>query len=261
QIARQTRDAQHRIEREKERLDTALNNMTQGLVQYDASTRVVTANQRYLDLHFLTADQVKPGLTFRGLIQLRKDTGTFNGDVDEFCSSVMHEVARGRVHHRLLECDDGRAFLIVNKPLPQGGWVATIEDITERRNLEQERDRSYAFLREIIDHIPSQITVKDARDRRYVLANSVAEQQFGLPHEEIVGKTCFDLFPRELAERISADDNRALQSRESLFIDQHKWESRSLGSRYLTSKRLAIRDRAGEPRYIINVVEDVTERR
>ena len=87
----------------------------------------------------------------------------------------MQNVAEGKVSRTIMECADGRSFQIVNKPLAQGGWVATIEDITERRNLEQERDRNYAFLRQIIDHIPTQITVKDMRDRRYVLANRVAE--------------------------------------------------------------------------------------
>ena len=106
----------------------------------------------------------------------------------------------GKVTHSVMECADGRAFLIVNKPLAKGGWVATIEDITERRNLEQERDRNYAFLRQIIDHIPSQITVKDVRDRRYLLANRVAETQFGMPRDAIIGKTAFDLFPKAAAE-------------------------------------------------------------
>ena len=45
-------------------------------------------------------------------------------------------------------------------------WIATIEDITERRKLEQERHRNYAFLSQIIDHIPTQITVKDAQAAR-----------------------------------------------------------------------------------------------
>ena len=111
-----------------------------------------------------------------------------------------------------MECADGRSFQIVNKPLAQGGWVATIEDITERRNLEQERDRNYAFLRQIIDHIPTQITVKDMRDRRYVLANRVAETQFGMSRDAIVGKTALDLFPKEAADVIAADDEAALQS-------------------------------------------------
>jgi diguanylate cyclase (GGDEF)-like protein/PAS domain S-box-containing protein len=261
QIARQNREAQQRLELEKQRLDTALNNMTQGLVLYDAAARVVTTNQRYLDLHSLSAELVKPGLPFRALIQLRKDNGTFDGDVDEFCSSVMHEVARGRVHHRMLECDDGRAFLIVNKPLARGGWVATIEDITERRNLEQERDRNQTFLREIIDHIPSQITVKDARTRQYLLVNSVAEFQFGLPRDAIVGKTVFDVLPKETAEIITTDDDKTLQTADGVFLDEHPWDTLKLGRRYITSKRIGIRDQADELRYIINVVDDVTERR
>ena len=123
----------------------------------------------------LSTDVVKPGCHFLDLIQHRKETGSFDGDVEEFCSTILHNVAQGKVTHSIMESADGRSVQIVNKPLAQGGWVATIEDITERRNLEQERDRNYAFLRQIIDHIPSQITVKDARDRRYVLANRVAE--------------------------------------------------------------------------------------
>jgi diguanylate cyclase (GGDEF)-like protein/PAS domain S-box-containing protein len=103
--------------------------------------------------------------------------------------------------------------------------------------------------------------VKDARDRRYMLVNSVAEIQFGLAREDIAGKTCFELFESSIAEKISADDERSLKSSESLFIDEHQWESRTLGNRFITSKRIAIRDRCGNPRYIINVVEDVTERR
>jgi diguanylate cyclase (GGDEF)-like protein/PAS domain S-box-containing protein len=145
--------------------------------------------------------------------------------------------------------------------LAQGGWVATIEDITARVNLEHERDRNQTFLREIIDHIPSQITVKDARDHRYLLANRVAEVQFGLSRDAIVGKTASDLFSRKLAERITADDARALQSADGLQLDEHVWESNVMGRRYIISKRIGIRDQAGAPRYIINVVEDVTERR
>ena len=156
---------------------------------------------------------------------------------------------------------DGRSVQIVNKPLAQGGWVATIEDITERRNLEQERDRNYAFLRQIIDHIPSQITVKDARDRRYLLVNRVAEAQFGLSRDAIVGKTALDLFPKAAADIIAADDDKTLQSADGLFLDEHPWESQALGQRFITSKRIGIPDQAGETRYIINVVDDVTERR
>jgi diguanylate cyclase (GGDEF)-like protein/PAS domain S-box-containing protein len=260
-INRQNHEAQLRLEAQKHQVDTALNNMTQGLVLYDASARIVTFNQRYIDMYNLSTDVVKPGLHYYDLIQHRKDTGSYDGDVRAFCDPIMRNISQGKANSTIMETPHGGAHLVINKPLAAGGWVATIEDITERRKLEQERDRNHAFLREIIDHIPTQITVKDAINRRYVLVNSVAEEQFGLLREEIVGKTPFDLFKKTLAEQIIADDDRALESTETLFIDEHRWDSRTLGARFVTSRRLAIRDHAGMPRYLINVVEDVTERR
>ena len=257
----QHQESQQRLEQEKHRLDTALNNMTQGLILYDASGRVVVCNQRYIDMYQLSPAVVKPGSHFYDIIRHRKQTGSFKGDVDEFCSTVLANVAQGKVTHHILESADGRAVQIVNRPLAQGGWVATMEDITERRSLERERDRNYAFLRQIIDHIPSQITVKDARDRRYVLVNRVAETQFGLTSDAIVGKTARDLFPRVLAERIASDDDESLRSVDGLSLDEHCWENTASGNLLITSKRIGIRDQAGEPRYIINVVEDVTDRR
>jgi diguanylate cyclase (GGDEF)-like protein/PAS domain S-box-containing protein len=261
QITRQNREAQQRLEAERSRLDTALNNMIQGLVTFDASTRLVTCNRRYIEMHDLSTDIVKPGCLFRDLMQHRKDNGSFDGDVDAFCSLVMRNVAHGEVTHSLMQCRDGRAFLAVSRPLTDGGWVATMEDITERRNLEQERDRNYAFLSQIIDHIPSQITVKDVRDRRYLLVNRVAEAQFGISRDLIIGKTASDIFPNAAAEIIAADEEKTLQSSDGLFKDEHIWETQGMGPRYITSRRLGIRNAAGQARYIINVVDDVTERR
>ncbi len=261
QMARQSWESQTRLESERHRLDTALNNMTQGLVLYDASARIVVCNQRYIDMYRLSTEVVKPGCRFYDLIRYRKKTGTFKGDVDEFCSRILTNVAQGKVTHSVLESADGRSVNIVNRPLAQGGWVATIEDITERRNLEQERDRNYAFLRQIIDHIPTQITVKDVRDHRYVLANRVAEAHFGLPCDAVVGKTAFDLFPKEVAEVVATDDERALHSPDGLFLDVAPAQSPTQGQRFVTSRRIGIPDQTGETRYIINVVEDVTDRR
>ena len=261
QMARQNQESQQRLELQKQHLDTALNNMTQGLVLYDASARIVICNRRYLDMYELSTEVVKPGCHFFDLIRHRQETGSFDGNVDEFCSNVLRNVKQGKVTRRIMQSADGRSFQIVNQPLAQGGWVATIEDITERRDIEQERDRNYAFLRQIIDHIPTQITVKDLRDNRYVLANRVAEAQFGMSREDIIGKTALDLFPKAAADIIAAYDERALQSADGLFLDEGPWQSQGLGHRFITSRRIGIPDQSGDMRYIINVVDDVTERR
>ena len=261
QIVRQNREAQQRLEAERLRLDTALNNMTQGLVLYDAAGRLVTCNNRYLDMYRMSADVVKPGCSFRDVLQHRKDNGSFTGDVEEMHARVLSNVAQGQSGQAILESGDGRVFQALYSPLAQGGWITTIEDITERRNLEQERDRTQTFLREIIDHIPSQITVKDARTRQYLLINGVAEQQFGQSRQRVVGLTAFDIFPDESARQVTDDDDTALQSPKGLFKDEHPWQTQAMGLRYITSTRIGIRDDAGEPRYLIHVVDDVTERR
>ena len=71
QVKRQNQESQQRLESEKHRLDTALNNMTQGLVLYDASARVVTCNRRYIDMYGLSTDVVKPGCHFMEIIRHR----------------------------------------------------------------------------------------------------------------------------------------------------------------------------------------------
>jgi diguanylate cyclase (GGDEF)-like protein len=138
QLSKQHQNSERRLALEKERLDTAINNMTQGLLLYDSDARIVLCNQRYLEMYNLSPDVVKPGYHFRDLIAHRKETGSFRGNVDEFCSSVLRNVEQKRATNSVMETTDGRSVQIVNQPLANGGWVVTQEDITERRRAEKQ---------------------------------------------------------------------------------------------------------------------------
>jgi diguanylate cyclase (GGDEF)-like protein len=119
------------------RFDIAINNMTQGLLLYDSSERLIVSNRRYLEMYGLSPDVVKPGLAFRDLIAYRKAIGSFKGDVDGFCSSVLRNVTLGKITRNVVDTGDGRSIQIVNQPLLSGGWVTTHEDITERKRAEE----------------------------------------------------------------------------------------------------------------------------
>ena len=139
-VAKRTAELKAReldLQAQNVRFDIAINNMTQGLLLYDSSERLIVCNRRYIIMYGLSPDVVKPGLSFRDLIQHRKETGSFKGDVDAFCSSVLRNVAMGKVTHNVVETSDGRSILIVNQPVAHGGWVTTHEDITERRRAEE----------------------------------------------------------------------------------------------------------------------------
>ena len=126
---------QHQFE--KQRLDTAIDNMTQGLLMFDSSQRLVVANQRYIEMFGVSTDVVKPGCTIRELLMHRKEIGSFIGDVDKYCSDLFYKLAQGKIFETILDTADGGSIQVLYRPLPRGGWVTTLEDISERRRVEQ----------------------------------------------------------------------------------------------------------------------------
>jgi diguanylate cyclase (GGDEF)-like protein len=137
QLSRDHRLSSRRQALEQQRLDIAVNNMTQGLLLFDSSERIVVCNERFIEMFGLSTEVIKPGCSFRDLMEHRKETGSVQGDVDEYCSSILQKVALGKVTRNVLEAADGRSILIVNRPLTNGGWVTTLEDITERKRSDE----------------------------------------------------------------------------------------------------------------------------
>jgi len=139
--------------------------------------------------------------------------------------------------------------------------IGVLQDATERRLLEQERDRNREFLHQIIDNIPVSIIVKDARERRIALINRATEELWGVSRDQVLGLTVHDLFPKERADAIAAQDDRVMQSDSAIYFDEHLNPTRPEDGRILTSKRLCIRRSDGGPSYLVTVIEDVTKRK
>jgi diguanylate cyclase (GGDEF)-like protein/PAS domain S-box-containing protein len=134
-LSQQHRASKQRVTLEKQRLDTAVNNMTQGLLLFDSDQRLIICNQRYIEMYGLSAEIIKPGCSFHDVIAHRAQTGSFNGDVDRYVALVLRDI--GQRNTMDITTPDGRWVQVVNEPLADGGWVATHEDITERRRAEE----------------------------------------------------------------------------------------------------------------------------
>ncbi|WP_298372825.1 EAL domain-containing protein [uncultured Bradyrhizobium sp.] len=134
-LLQQHRTQQQRLTLEKLRLDTAVNNMTQGLLLFDAAQRLVICNKRYIEMYGLSADVIRPGCSFRDVIVHRHLTGSFQGDVERYVNLVLRDV--GIRNTMVIATPDGRSIQVVNEPLADGGWLATHEDVTERRRAEE----------------------------------------------------------------------------------------------------------------------------
>ncbi|MDO8877187.1 MAG: EAL domain-containing protein [Pseudolabrys sp.] len=119
-------------------VDAALANMSQGLCMFDAEERLVIFNPRFIEIYGIPADKIMPGMTTRELMALVADS-TKVSDVDqEGTLALQRSLIRGESQGSLVQrLTDGRSISILHRPTPDGGHVATFEDITERLRAEE----------------------------------------------------------------------------------------------------------------------------
>jgi diguanylate cyclase (GGDEF)-like protein len=118
-------------------LDTVLNNMSQGVLMFDAQARLVFCNQRYIEMYGLSPAVVTPGSTLSDLLEHRAAVGTFAGSTQDYIADLLEDVAAGKTSSGIAKAADGRVFSIVRNPIAGGGWIATHEDITDRQRAEE----------------------------------------------------------------------------------------------------------------------------
>ncbi len=242
-------------------LDAAINNMIQGLCMFDAQNRLMVWNERYLRMYKLEAAKVWRGCTIRDLLDARIAAGTFPLDPQRYDSELRAALKEGNTFTRNIELTDGRLIAVVNQPTVGGGWVATHEDITERQRAERELENTRSFLDTIIENVPSPIIVKGLPDRQYVLLNRAAEQYLGISRDKILGKVAQDIMPPSMAEMIDLHDQRLVDAGEALFFDEHAVVTPGNGTRIATAMRLPVMGPDGKPKYLISVINDVTDRK
>jgi PAS domain S-box-containing protein len=140
--------------------------------------------------------------------------------------------------------------------------LTVIDNITERKRAENVLRRTQAFLDAVIESVPATIIVREANhDRRYVLINRACEQFLGLTRDKVIGRTVREVLPPRAAEIIEARDQELLAQGHSIFDVENLLSTPDQGERYMTAQRLIIRDEDDKPKYLLTVIDDVTERR
>ncbi|MEX0752007.1 MAG: methyl-accepting chemotaxis protein [Xanthobacteraceae bacterium] len=139
--------SQENLRAENALLDGALSYMSQGLCMFDAAGRLVFWNRRYAEIYAVQG-KLRVGFTLRDILEQRLKAGTLAEDPDAYDRRASAAVQGGKTFRHIFELPDGRRIAVANEARPEGGWVSTHEDITERQQLEQER----AAIRSQQDH-------------------------------------------------------------------------------------------------------------
>jgi two-component system sensor histidine kinase UhpB len=131
----------------------------------------------------------------------------------------------------------------------------------ERKRAEVELRRSEVFLESIVENIPHMIFVKDAGELRFVRFNRAGEELLGHRRQNLIGKSDYELFPKEEADFFTGADREVLRKCEVLDIPEEPILTRTKGQRCLHTKKIPILDENGQPVYLLGISEDITERK
>ena len=140
------------------------------------------------------------------------------------------------------------------------GLVGIGRDITKDKVAEEALDRERSLLRTLIDNLPDCIYAKDAAGRK-ILANPADLKNLHCDSEaEAIGKTDFDLFPQELAEKFWAADQKVIQGEPVINREEYVLNDKGEKHWLLTSK-LPLRDQGGKIVGLVGIGRDITERK
>ncbi len=157
-------------------------------------------------------------------------------------------------------------FLTTKVPLRDAegaitGLVGIALDITARKQAEAALVEERNLLRTLVDHIPDFIFVKDTESRQ-LLNNAANLRLVGAPTDtEMVGKTVFDIYPRELAQRYYDEDQRVMSSGQAQLNQEESILDQEGQERWLLSSKVPLRDVHGKCIGLVGIKRDITEHR
>ena len=126
-----------RLQQRNMQFDIAINNMSHGLCFFDADHRLIVCNKDFIDMYGLPPERVRPGTPLSEIVDMRFEAGSVPAMTrDEFMTWRTGVVGSAEPLDSIMEMRNGRTFKVRHRPMPDLGWVATHEDITEQRRAE-----------------------------------------------------------------------------------------------------------------------------
>ncbi len=192
------------------RLDAALNNMAHGLCMFDADNRLRLINRRLCEIFWLWPAVPPIGTSLRAMVNLCADAGAFTpAEASRLYEGRTAQIAQRVAYTQVIEIGRGRIISLVHQPMPDGGWVATYEDVTDR--VQAEKKISHMARHDALTGLPNRAVLRETMDLAVAgleRGGAFAALFIDLDHFKTVNDTlgfpAGDEVLREVAARITA---------------------------------------------------------
>ncbi len=191
----------------------ALDSAAQGICVYDADNRVVLFNRAYLELFNLSAEVIRPGLTYREVMAHSAAQGNFASErVEPICRERLALLAAGKRFSVHQEMPGGSIMTLDIRPLPDGGWITVADDITRRARLESALQLQTERIERAVAHMSHGLTMFGA-DERLIVCNEQYLRVYGLDPNVVKPGITY----REVIEHFVSRGNAPGRSAEDVY--------------------------------------------
>jgi signal transduction histidine kinase len=213
-------------------LQATLDNLAQGVSVFDKNLGLVAWNDRFVDLLDLPNGLVRPGVSFVEYLRYRAKRGDFGDDGASAVTARLYAARRQLPYQTEHVLANGSVLEINRQPMPQGGFVTTYTDITDRKEAADQLREAKELLERRVQERTAKLSDLNAQLRQEIIERTRVEEELRIAkaqaEEANISKTRFlaaashDLLQPLNAARlfVTALSERKLAEKESHCVQQ-----------------------------------------
>lgn len=228
----------------------------------DCDGHWIIYNEKFGQLWNLPADILSKNddeLALNYILPQLKDSQSFINKVHEIYENPLIDC------FDIIELKDGRVLERYSRPvlLEQNiiGRIWIFRDVTVQVKVLEALDNENRLLHTVVDNIPDQIFARD-RECRFTFSNLRDAFVMGKSDpKELIGKSDYDFYPVELAERYQADDRKVMDSDQALINYEEPSINRDGSQRWILTTKVPLHDNQGVVVGVVGIARDITEKK
>jgi PAS domain S-box-containing protein len=243
-------------------LQATLQSTADSVLMVDCDGHWIIYNEKFGQLWNLPADILSKNddeLALNYILPQLKDSQSFINKVHEIYENPLIDC------FDIIELKDGRVLERYSRPvlLEQNiiGRIWIFRDVTVQVKVLEALDNENRLLHTVVDNIPDQIFARD-RECRFTFSNLRDAFVMGKSDpKELIGKSDYDFYPVELAERYQADDRKVMDSDQALINYEEPSINRDGSQRWILTTKVPLHDNQGEVVGVVGIARDITEKK
>jgi PAS domain S-box-containing protein len=249
------------LAREKQILNMTLESIDQGISMFDADLRLMSFNEKFLEILDLPADLIKVGTSLEEAFRYNAERGDYGpGHIEEQVRERL-ELARSFEPHQFERTrPDGTVLEIRGEPTAGGGFVTTYTDITKRRRAEEKLRKSERRQARILEALSEGIYEWDIEKDTLYLSSTLAEL-LGLPDDALGPDDWNALIHPDDFEKYRQALRTNFKGQTGRLECEYRVRRENGEYRWLSDRGIPVRNDAGRAVKLVGAVRDITDRK